>query len=249
MKKIIIVVALAVLGLLSFFTGSELLSNPETYRGSIEVLNEKQSNVMALTAASAAASTALSAIPGDAGTPIANQVAEISTYLFLVTCIVFLEKFLITVIGYVVCRFVIPIACIIGIVALLKDYLHLKSLAIKLGLAGILCISVVPLSVSLTCLIEETNHIDMSSVEEELSSEDTKEDGGWLSIFDKVVENTTKLPEKAKEVVVKLVDNVAIMLVTSCIIPILVMISYFLIIKGIFKFDITPPPIKRVHHK
>ena len=106
MKKMIISVLLVVMGLSSFFIFSGVFSKPELYQSTIDVLNDKQANVMALTAASAAASTALSAIPGDAGTQIASQISEISTYLFGVTCIIFLEKYMLTVIGYIIFKII-----------------------------------------------------------------------------------------------------------------------------------------------
>lgn len=250
MKKFIIAGAIILFGLLSFFVGADTFSNPEFYKGSIEVLNDKQTEVMTLTAASAAASTALSAIPGDAGTPIANQVAEISKYLFFVTCIVFLEKYLLTVMGFVVCKFFIPAACILLAVYMFNDCRNVRNMAIKIAVSGMLCLSVVPLSVMITDLVEKTNNIDISSIEE-IATEETEEDKGWLGFFDDLVDNTTKLPEKAKETVVDLVDNVAVMVVTSCVIPILVMLSYFFIIKEVFKFDIIPHPPhkKRIKHQ
>ena len=182
MKKIIIAGIIVLFGLLSFFVGSDILSNPEFYKGSIEVLNDKQAEVMTLTAASAAASTALSAIPGDAGTPIANQVAEISKYLFFVTCIVFLEKYLLTVMGFVVCKFFIPAACILGIIYIFNNCINFRNMAIKIGVAGAMCVSLVPLSVLITNVIEKTNNIDISSIEE-IATEDNEEDKGWLSFL------------------------------------------------------------------
>ena len=44
------------------------------------------------TATAAATSTALAAIPGDATTPIANQIMELCSYLLIVVCALVLEK-------------------------------------------------------------------------------------------------------------------------------------------------------------
>ncbi len=243
MKKMIISVLLVVMGLSSFFIFSGVFSKPELYQSTIDVLNDKQANVMALTAASAAASTALSAIPGDAGTPIASQISEISTYLFGVTCIIFLEKYMLTVIGYIIFKIIFPIACGLGIVYLMSDRISLRNIAIKLSVASLMCLSIVPLSVSLTKLIEDTNHIDISQVE----VENEKEEGGWSSFFNKIVENTTQLPEKAKDTMVKLVDDIAVVLITSCVIPVIVMVSYFFIIKGVMNYDMSET--RRIEHK
>ena len=67
--------------------------------------------------------------------------------------------------------------------------------------------------------------------------------------MEKVVDNATNMPEKAKKVAVDLVDDIAVMLVTSCVIPVLVMVSYIVIIKGVFKFDMSSSDIKKIDYK
>ena len=148
--------------------------------------------------------------------------------------------------GYVVFKIVVPIACVLGILYMVKGNVSVRNIAIKLAVAGLLCISIVPMSVGLTTLIEETNEIDMESIEVKYEEE---EKDGWLGILDKVVDNATNMPEKAKKIAVDLVDDIAVMLVTSCVIPVLVMVSYIVIIKGVFKFDMSSSDIKKIDYK
>ncbi len=49
----------------------------------MEALEEKKITVMEMTAAVAASSIAVAAIPGDATTPLADQIAELGSYLMI----------------------------------------------------------------------------------------------------------------------------------------------------------------------
>ena len=95
-KKIICVVVLLSFALCSIFVFSKPATSPETYRTTIKSIDEKKATVMSVTATAAVASAMLGLIPGDATTPIANQIMEISSYLLIVVCVLFLEKSLLT---------------------------------------------------------------------------------------------------------------------------------------------------------
>lgn len=68
-KKVTAVIVLLVVMILSMTVVSKVAGDPENHRKTIESLDEKKEDVLKLTATSAAASTALAAIPGDATTP------------------------------------------------------------------------------------------------------------------------------------------------------------------------------------
>mgnify|MGYP000128633204 CR=1 FL=1 len=72
-KKITAVIVLLIVMILSMTVVSNVASDPENHKKTIESLDEKKEDVLKLTATSAAASTALAAIPGDATTPVANS--------------------------------------------------------------------------------------------------------------------------------------------------------------------------------
>jgi len=111
--KSICLVLLVVLALLSVFLLAKTASSPENYVSTVKSIDEKKATVMAVTATAATASTILAAIPGDATTPIANQIMEISSYLMIVVCALVLEKSLLTVVGYLSFKILIPIACVL----------------------------------------------------------------------------------------------------------------------------------------
>ena len=64
--------------------------------------------MLELTAASTAASAAITLLPGDTATPIAEKLADLSGYFLIVLCAIFLEKYLLTITSYVSFTILIP---------------------------------------------------------------------------------------------------------------------------------------------
>lgn len=72
MQKTVLALVLLAVAALSAFVVSERVSAPEYHKASMEALEEKKITVMEMTAAVAASSIAVAAIPGDATTPLAD---------------------------------------------------------------------------------------------------------------------------------------------------------------------------------
>ena len=90
--KIICVATALILALASIFGVAKITTDPAFYQKSIAALEEKQETVLELTAASTAASAAITLLPGDTATPIADKLADLSGYFLIVLCAIFLEK-------------------------------------------------------------------------------------------------------------------------------------------------------------
>ena len=93
-KSVVLLTLLAVLiGGFSFCKGAELLEQTDVYQNTIETLDEKKANVAGMTVALVGASTLITCLPDDTGTPVAEQLMDLSDWLLLVLCVVFLEKY------------------------------------------------------------------------------------------------------------------------------------------------------------
>lgn len=79
--------------LLSFNKISVVTSSPETYASMIESLDEKRNTVTGLIATSTATSAAITVLPDDVGIPIAEKIADLSTYFLIVLGAIFWRKF------------------------------------------------------------------------------------------------------------------------------------------------------------
>ena len=112
-QSVVKAVLLILAALLSAFVLSKYAASPEFHQKTIEALDEKRTTVMELTAASTAASAAITLLPGDTATPIAEKLIDLSSYFLLVICAIYLEKYLVTMTGYAAFAVLIPLACVL----------------------------------------------------------------------------------------------------------------------------------------
>ena len=263
LKKVIVIAVLAIIALISIFGVSKVASSPEFHAKTIQSLDDKKITVMELTAATAGTSTAIALVPSDATTPLANQIMELSSYLLIVIGAIFLEKILLTLTGYITFTVLIPIACLLYGIYLFAKKDVLRNLAIKLFVFGIVIFMVVPISVKVSNLIENTyeNSINQTIeeaknneivTEENDSKESEKKEGAWSGITSKakdivsnIGDNVSGWIKKGEKVLSNLIDAIAILIITTCVIPIAVLIFFIWIIKIIFGINIPVPKIKK----
>lgn len=270
MKKIICIIVLAVIGCMSFFWAAPQARNPESYEKTIETLDGLENKALVMTASSTALATAAALVPGDATSPIANKLADIAGYMVIVYIAIIIEKYLLAMTGLVAFKILIPIALVaIGISIFLKEEkgkVTLRRLACKLALLGILLWALVPTGALVTNIVNDT--YDMSySVETELEEgvlesieeieAEEKEDFSiknlWNSIVDKTGAVTETVKEKVSDGVVefqnslnKMIEGVAVMIVTTCIIPLCVLILFLWIVKMVTGLNFAVPSLKKL---
>lgn len=255
-KNIFTVIVLIGIALISMLWISKIASSIEFHEETIKHLDEKKLTVMELTAATAGSATAIAAIPSDATTPLANQIMDMSSYLIVVIGVIFLEKILLTLTGKLTFLIIIPIACLLYAIYIFVQKEVLRNLAIKLAIFGIVIFTIVPISVKLSDFIEEnygtsiTQTIEsakaLESNEEEVKQEEQKEENWWNKITSTVSnavsnigEGVNELIEKGKLILSNFIDAIAILIITTCVIPIMVLFVLTWVIKIIF--DITIP--------
>lgn len=241
-RPILVIVAIAV-ALLSFFGAARVATSAEVHAESIATLDDKKTTVLELTAAATAASAAITLIPGDTATPIADKLADLSTHFLIVLCAIFLEKFLLTLTGYAAFNLLVPIACLLYIIYLFSGMDVLKSLGRKLFLFGIVIVLVIPVSVKLSNLIEDSYQASIQSTieaakETTVEAQSTEETQENESIFSKIGNGlsnmTSGITEKVGGVINNFLEALAVMLITSCVIPILVLLFFVWLVKATF---------------
>lgn len=244
-RRWIAVVALVVIALLSIFVLAGRLSDPAFHAASIAALDEKKVTVTELTAAVAAGSVIISAVPGDATTPIANQVAEMATYLLFIVGAIMLEKFLLTITFLVTFQYLIPIACVLTGIWLFTNRTMLVRLAVRLAVFGVIICLIVPASVQMSMLVEETFDIQQTvdavqqSVDEigqtDVGEETENENSGlfdWVSgIGESITSGVTDLKQKAEQMLSQFIDAVAVLIITNCVLPIAVLLFFLWVTK------------------
>lgn len=244
-RKLVAAGVLLVVGLVSFFWLAKTTADPAFHAASIAALDEKKVTVMELTAATAAGSVAISAVPGDATTPIANQISELSGYLLIVVGAIMLEKLLLSLTCYAAFQFLIPIACVLGIVYLFAHIEWCRVLARKLALFGIVICLIVPASIQVTRIVDETFQIQQTVDDAEQAVEqpaDTEEEGSWFSQIGEAITGTVSdAVDQAEAALSRFIDAVAALLITTCVIPIAVLLFFVWVTKLIFGIEMKVP--------
>ena len=255
--KWIAVAVLLVLALVSAIPLRGVFMSPETYSSTVATLDEKKDTVLALTAASAGTSAAISALPGDAGSPIAEKLMDLSADFMIVLAAIYLEKYLLTTFGFVAFAILFPAACLMFIGSILT-YGRLSSsgmlarMARKVTLLGIVLIITVPSSVMLTNQIETTFDDSINQtvaqaedVMEEAESSEEKEDEGLLGLFGSLTETVgdglSAVTGGAQDMLNHFIESLAVMLVTSCVIPILVLLFFLWAANLILGINVEAP--------
>ena len=295
-QKCITAIVLLLVAILFITVVGKYASAPENHPKTIASLDEKKQTVMELTAASTVTSALITLLPGDTATPIAEKMADVSGYLLVVPCAIYLEKYLVTITGYVAFTYLIPIACGLWIFNLIFANATVRKLAAKLVVFGLAIALVVPASVKISDLIGDTyqaqieatiedakntqNILENSGVVDDTNEVGTtgtgttgaatgnaqeknySESGSVSNIFDwakdaissakdsvaNVVENVTvsteDLVQKVENSLNHFIEAVAVMIITSCVIPMLVLLLFFWMVKIVLDVDLSGVKIK-----
>lgn len=249
LKKILIGSLLLLAALVSFLLLAGKATAPDSYAGTVASIDEKVETVLKLTATSTVASAGISAIPGDTATPIATKLADFTEYFLLILCVLYSEKYLLTVIGAATFKILIPCACLLFGISLIWNPRVMQRLGLKIGLFGLAIFLAIPLSIQVSDMIYDVyrESIDQTITEAEVFSEETSElaeaeDSGLIaSILSKLSETASSLSNRAAEIMNHFVESLAVMIVTSCVIPLLVLLFFLWLIKMLTGIDISVP--------
>lgn len=157
---------LVIIAVVSIFVVAPVAKKPETYKYTIKTLDKKQANVLELTAAASAASVALAAVPGDATTPIADKIIDMAGYFIIILSVIILEKYFLTIAGYLTFTWLIPIACGFFILNVFLANSVIRQLALKVLALGISIVLLVPISVKVSDVIEQSNEVSINTTME-----------------------------------------------------------------------------------
>lgn len=184
-----ILTALAVMLFSWWFLDSPIMVNLTEYVAA--ELDAMREIVVQLTAISTISSTALTLLPGDVATPLAENLADISDYLLVVFAALWLQKYLFSSMGIIVLKYLIPVGMSILIAAGVLDLFNLNpNLSDKLryfgkriAFFGTIVFLVVPTTLFITSQIEDTYQTTINQtieqanqVQTELSDEAVEQD-------------------------------------------------------------------------
>ena len=218
-----------------------------------KTIDNKEQNVMALSAGTMGMSVAITLIPGDTGTTLAEKLSDMSGYMFLVLIGLYIEKILLLLSGTIAFRVLIPIGCIFCLYHLFFDRGFAWRLGVKMIVFGIAVFALVPTSVWVTQKIDNSSNVSVeqrveesSKKAEQIAKKAKKETS--KNILDKIgnaittgMDNTIN---SAKTYFKNTMDIVAAMVVTSFVIPVLTLLILLFLFKSIWGIQIDVKPVK-----
>lgn len=273
-RKLAFAGAALVVALISVFVLGSHFSTPEAYAGTIASLDAKRQTVTSLVGASTGSSAAITLLPGDVGTPIAEKLIDLSSDFTIVLAAIYLEKYLLTVLGFVSFRILIPVACVLFALAWFASRGSatrsvLLQLAAKLALFGVMAVLVVPSSVFVSNMIERTYESSIAQTIEtaeqtadavEDSAEATSTTGttqtqqesqqqtGFIETIQQLPQAISQIPnavdgvtEQAQRSINNFIEALAVMVVTSCVIPVLVLVFFLWLVRVILGINVNVP--------
>jgi len=248
--KVAILILVAVI---SFCILGPLASDPVRHEKTIASIDEKIDTVLELTEISTLASAGISALPGDMATPIADRLAEFAQDFLLILCVLFSEKYLITVMGMVCFWGLIPLGCLLGVASLVTNPYQLRRLAAKTIVLGIALYLAIPASIFVSDKVYETyetsiNETLSSAKELALESEELDfelETSGITGLVAELEQTVKNLINRASYLVHRYVEVIAIMVVTACVIPLLGLLLFLWVAHSLTGIDVFSHLIPR----
>ena len=240
-----------------FFTASFFITSNPVTAGVVSYLDHKKATVMELSAASTAASAAISMIPGDAGTPVAEKMADLSMYTLLILCAIFLEKYLVTITGVAAMRFLIPGALLIYLAGMYFPHPKSKSIAKKLIILAIAVGAVIPVSVAISKQIESTYESSINETIENAKEnaqeiqDNTQNETLWDKFISTIEGGVSTLTHRFEGMLNNFIEAIAVLIVTACLIPVLVLLFLVWLLKSLIPVSVPPMslPLHQPHRE
>ena len=253
LAKILFMIFLMVL---SFSVLTRIIPESKFVQETIQHLEESQNTIMKFSGTTIATSLSLSALPNDFASPLASTVSDLNTYFIFIFAVLFVEKLVVIEGIKIALVWMIPAACILYIAAILTSKEMFKNFAKKLLILGISIIMVIPISTHFTETVcaDYLTYVD-ETIEEadagankinELMAEENED----ATFFDKLTEafktairDVNDLLAYFKNVVKKCVNSVAVMIVTTFVLPMLTMLLFRWLLTELFALHLPVPKV------
>lgn len=235
LKKVLISVVLILIACISIFFFARWASSNENFASIQTSIDQKAQRVLGMSASAAAVSTGLSFLPEDIGSPISQEIADLSGYFLLILCILYTEKNLLALIGAAVFKYVIPFVCCLLIGVQFLNSQQLRNFATKLLILSLAVYFMIPGSIVLSDAIYE-NHKEIIEITESEAQEingdldklyENESSGNATGLLGKAKAAVSSAINKGGEILNRFIESIAVFIVTTCVIPIL-LLAFFL---------------------
>ena len=255
------ILILVLIGVFSFFVVTSWLPDRDFIQDSLESLEESSNTVMKFSAATLSTSLAISALPDDFATPLADSLADMNVYFIAILVMLHFEQLLIRYGVKLAFAIAIPAACGIGILSILLKKELLKGIAARVAVLGLAVALVVPCSTHITNYVatDLTTYVENTIVDTEDGADKLNEamEGGTeeQTIFEKLsdlfqtaINDMSNLMSHFQNTIRKCMNSIAILILTNCLMP---LVNFFIlkwILKETFHIVLPMPQMRRKRH-
>lgn len=255
-EKIVKCLAAVFIMVLSIFVLARKVPETKMVESTIESIEESNKTIMEFSGATIATSLAVSAFPDDFASPLAGTLADMNTYFIFIFAVLFVEKLVVIEGIKLAFIYIIPAACALYVAYVIVGKDIFKNFAAKLLILGLAVVFVIPVSTHFTekvCedylayvdeTIEEAN-AGADKVNEVMASGEEEQ-----TIFDKLseafktaIQGMNDLLNYFENVLKKCVNSIAIMIVTTFVLPLLVLFLFRWLLNELFSWNLPKPQI------
>lgn len=225
----------------------------------LDSLEESKTTVMEFSGATIAVSLAITALPDDFGSPLAGTLADMNKYFVFMFAVLYVERLIVVEGMKLSFAYIIPIACGLYIMAVLSGKAFFKNLAAKLMILGLAIVFVIPISTHVTEKVcdDYLVYVDETIAEADAGAEKVNEimasGEEGTTVFDKLtdafktaIRGISDLLTYFENVLKKCVNSVAIMIVTTFVVPMLVLLLFRWLLKELFSLNLQTPRVNVV---
>lgn len=247
------ILSLSLAAAISFFVVTAKLPESGFVQDSLKSVEESSDTVMKFSAATLSASLALSALPDDFATPLADSLADMNIYFVAILVVLFLEKILIRYGIKAAFAVLIPSACLAGILFIATKRNLLKGLAVRLCVLGLAVAFVVPCSTRITGIVASdlTAYVNETIEETEGGAGKLHEamEGGaedktvfekLSDLFQTAIRDISDLMLHFQNTIRRCMNSIAILILTNCLMPLLTFVVLKWILREIFQIAVPP---------
>ena len=255
------ILILVLIGVFSFFVVTSWLPDRDFIQDSLESVEESSNTVMKFSAATLSTSLAISALPDDFATPLADSLADMNIYFIAILVMLHFEQLLIRYGVKLAFAIAIPAACGIGILSILLKKDLLKGIAARVAVLGLAVALVVPCSTHITNYIaaDLTAYVENTIADTEDGGDKLNEamEGGTeeqtmfeklSDLFQTAINDMSNLMTHFQNTIRKCMNSIAILILTNCLMPI---VNFFIlkwILKETFHIALPMPQMRRKRH-
>ncbi len=256
------ILALLLIAAISFFYAASWISGSGFVKESLESIEESNQTVLAFSAATLSASLAITALPDDFGTTLADTLADLNVYFIAILVVLLLEKILIVYGIKLTFTILIPWACIAGAIAIATKKNFLQEFAVRLCILGLAVAFVVPCSThitqyvaaDLTAYVEETiaeteDGADKLNTAMEHDDKDKNIFEKLTELFQTAIRDISDLLLHFQNNIRRCMNSIAILILTNFIMPVLTFFALKWVLNETFHIAIPTPDLKQISQK